>query len=190
MKVLMPEAPYSAGHATRAEGYSKKDERPVPYHGYYYKILKAQGPHAPGGARDYVQKGLMLAFVIWAEIGLTAPPDSAGQYNPSFFPGELINLSAYTAMPFCAGSSMAYFCWASTYPSQSSMVSSSLAPILRASSSVLPASVSNRQRLAFRTSGTANGSPSLPVRMTTRLASPVSLSSFMASRILAANAAR
>ena len=56
-----------------AEGYSKKDERPVPYHGYYYKILKAQGLHAPGGAHDYVQKGLMLggfALVAWpAEYG-------------------------------------------------------------------------------------------------------------------------
>ncbi len=55
------------------EGYRKNDERPVPYHGYYYKILKAQGPHAPGGARDYVEKGLMLggfALVAWpAEYG-------------------------------------------------------------------------------------------------------------------------
>lgn len=51
-----------------AEGYRKTDEKRVPYHGYFYKILKAQGPHAPGGARDYVQRGLMLggfALVAW-----------------------------------------------------------------------------------------------------------------------------
>ena len=56
-----------------AEGYSKANERPVPYHGYYYKILKAQGPHAPGGARDYIEKGMMLGgfgLVAWpAEYG-------------------------------------------------------------------------------------------------------------------------
>jgi Protein of unknown function (DUF2950) len=56
-----------------AEGYRKADEKSVPYHGYYYKILKAQGPHAPGGQRDYVEKGLMLggfALVAWpAEYG-------------------------------------------------------------------------------------------------------------------------
>ena len=56
-----------------AEGYRKPDERPVPFHGYYYKILKAQGPRAPGGSRDYVQRGLMLggfALVAWpAEYG-------------------------------------------------------------------------------------------------------------------------
>lgn len=40
----------------RAEGYTAKDglDRPSPYHGYYYRILTRQGPHAPGGAKDYV----------------------------------------------------------------------------------------------------------------------------------------
>jgi hypothetical protein len=50
------------------EGYRKPDERPVPYHGYFYKILKAQGPQARGGRRDYVERGLMLggfALVAW-----------------------------------------------------------------------------------------------------------------------------
>jgi hypothetical protein len=31
----------------------------TPFHGYYYRILKAQGPHAPGGAKDYVKDGKM-----------------------------------------------------------------------------------------------------------------------------------
>jgi hypothetical protein len=32
----------------------------VPYHGYFYKILKAQGKNAPGGAYDYLVKGKMI----------------------------------------------------------------------------------------------------------------------------------
>ncbi len=38
------------------------------YYGYRYKILKAQGPHAPGGAYDYLIKGRMVsgfALVAW-----------------------------------------------------------------------------------------------------------------------------
>ena len=30
------------------------------YHGYYYRILKAQGKNAAGGAYDYVVKGKMI----------------------------------------------------------------------------------------------------------------------------------
>ncbi len=57
---LSPLGPLIAKAAT--EGYS--GERPVgkrtPYHGYYYRILKAQGNHAPGGEYDYVVKGKMI----------------------------------------------------------------------------------------------------------------------------------
>ena len=44
------------------EGYDvgKAVEKPQPYCGYYYKILKAQGKNAPGGAYDYVVKGKMI----------------------------------------------------------------------------------------------------------------------------------
>ena len=46
---------------------------PVPYHGYFFRILKTQGAHAPGGARDYVKDGQMtggFALVAWpAEHG-------------------------------------------------------------------------------------------------------------------------
>ena len=45
-----------------AEGYPTK--RPsggrIPYWGYYYRIVKAQGAHAPGGAYDYVVRGNMI----------------------------------------------------------------------------------------------------------------------------------
>ncbi|WP_229189093.1 DUF2950 domain-containing protein [Bradyrhizobium brasilense] len=42
-----------------AEGY-KVGEQSMPYHGYYYRILKAQGSDAPGGALNYVVKGKMI----------------------------------------------------------------------------------------------------------------------------------
>lgn len=53
------------GHASRTE----------PYNGYYFRILKAQGPSAPLGPRDYVVKGAMIggfAMVAWpANYGVT-----------------------------------------------------------------------------------------------------------------------
>jgi hypothetical protein len=39
------------------EGYSKKSD---PLHGYYFKILKGQGPAAPLGRIDFVVKGAMI----------------------------------------------------------------------------------------------------------------------------------
>jgi hypothetical protein len=39
----------------RAEGYERQ-----PYHGYYFKILKAQGKNAPGGAYSYMAHGRMI----------------------------------------------------------------------------------------------------------------------------------
>ena len=55
-----------------AEGY-KPGEGPAPYHGYYFRILKGQGPDAPGGALNYVVKDKMIggfALIAWpAEYG-------------------------------------------------------------------------------------------------------------------------
>jgi Protein of unknown function (DUF2950) len=42
-----------------AEGYGGGGGH-APYHGYYYRILTKQGPHASGGAVDYVVKGKMI----------------------------------------------------------------------------------------------------------------------------------
>jgi hypothetical protein len=39
------------------EGYTSRSE---PYHGYFFKILKGQGPAAPLGEMDYVVKGIMI----------------------------------------------------------------------------------------------------------------------------------
>jgi hypothetical protein len=48
--------------AARKEGYRKNEgNQPTPYHGYIYKILKAQGRHAPRGGCDYVVGGNMIA---------------------------------------------------------------------------------------------------------------------------------
>jgi len=45
----------------RAAGYPLPPSgRPAPYHGYFYRILFAQGPEAPGGAYDFVVKGHMI----------------------------------------------------------------------------------------------------------------------------------
>ena len=51
-----------------AAGYHPADQPTEPYHGYYYKILTAQGPNAPGGAYDYKVNGQMLggfAAIAW-----------------------------------------------------------------------------------------------------------------------------
>ena len=54
------------------EGY-KVSEGPIPYHGYYFRVLTQQGPNAPGGTLDYVVKGKMIggfALLAWpAEYG-------------------------------------------------------------------------------------------------------------------------
>ena len=43
--------------AAIARGYTNRSE---PYHGYYFKVLKGQGPAAPLGQLDYVIKGVMI----------------------------------------------------------------------------------------------------------------------------------
>jgi hypothetical protein len=47
------------------EGYKSKTE---PFHGYFFKVLKSQGPAAPKGKLDYVIQGNMIggfALVAW-----------------------------------------------------------------------------------------------------------------------------
>ena len=43
----------------QGEGYVK-GEKPVPYNGYFYRILTAQGKSAKGGAYSYLVKGKMV----------------------------------------------------------------------------------------------------------------------------------
>jgi len=50
-----------------SEGYSATGRNPTPFHGYYFRVLTAQGAEAPGGARDYVIGGKMTeGFAILA----------------------------------------------------------------------------------------------------------------------------
>jgi hypothetical protein len=55
-----------------AQGYSSRTE---PYHGYFFKVLKGQGPNARLGQLDYVVNGAMIggfALVAWpAEYRVT-----------------------------------------------------------------------------------------------------------------------
>ncbi len=48
--------------AARDQGYGRKPlgEESEPYHGYFYRILTAQGKNAPGGAQNYVVGGKMI----------------------------------------------------------------------------------------------------------------------------------
>jgi hypothetical protein len=56
----------------QTEGYFSngpgKEEGPLPFHGYLFKILTRQGKHAPGGKYDYIINGNMIggfALVAW-----------------------------------------------------------------------------------------------------------------------------
>ena len=48
------------GYKKREDGKQAQGQTLIPYHGYYYKILKAQGKNAPGGQYDYLVKGKMI----------------------------------------------------------------------------------------------------------------------------------
>jgi hypothetical protein len=51
------------------EGYEKDNGgSPIPFHGYYYKVLTRQGKNAPGGAKNYLVDGKMtrgFAFLAY-----------------------------------------------------------------------------------------------------------------------------
>jgi hypothetical protein len=54
-----PAGPISQGIARAIEeGYST--DKPSPYHGYVFKVLKGQGPAAPLGQLDFMVKGAMI----------------------------------------------------------------------------------------------------------------------------------
>jgi hypothetical protein len=50
------------------EGYRRaEDDEPQPYHGYLFRLLTAQGSHAPGGAMSYLEDGrLSKGFAVLA----------------------------------------------------------------------------------------------------------------------------
>ena len=59
------------------QGYDPKAD---PYHGYFFKVLKAQGPAAPLGAMDYVVEGIMIGG-----FALVAAPAEYGETGVKTF---------------------------------------------------------------------------------------------------------
>jgi len=71
-----PPTKFAAGvNRAMAEGYRKQNGTPTPHHGYYFRILMAQGPNAADGAIEYVQHNSMIGgfgLVAWpAEYGVS-----------------------------------------------------------------------------------------------------------------------
>lgn len=60
------------------------DQEPIPYLGYYFRILTRQGPDAPGGAYDYVINGNMVA----GQALLAYPADPGNTGVMSFIVGD------------------------------------------------------------------------------------------------------
>jgi hypothetical protein len=91
-----------------AYGKGPKDEGgdQVPFNGYFFRLLKRQGPHAPGGAKNYVVAGKMtggFAFVAYpAEYRssgvMTLVVDEAGSiYEKDLGPNTTREAEAMTA---------------------------------------------------------------------------------------------
>jgi hypothetical protein len=63
-----PESPAGPFVAAAAEEGYRRGQGRTPYHGYYYRLLYAQGSNAAGGAKDYFADGVMtqgFALVAW-----------------------------------------------------------------------------------------------------------------------------
>ncbi len=72
-----PESPLGPIVAqARSAGYQGKANTPEPYHGYYYRILMAQGKNASGGAYSYLVKGKMIGG--FAVVAYPAQYDNSG----------------------------------------------------------------------------------------------------------------
>ena len=59
--------------AARDAGYPGElvGGKPIPYEGYYFRILTRQGPNADGGAKSYIQSGRMtggFALIAWPAV--------------------------------------------------------------------------------------------------------------------------
>ncbi|WP_181164628.1 DUF2950 domain-containing protein [Amaricoccus solimangrovi] len=83
-----PESPIGDFMARAAsDGYSidgGADAEPDPYLGYYFHVLTRQGPHAPGGAMDYMVGGHMVA----GHALIAFPADYGESGVMSFMVGE------------------------------------------------------------------------------------------------------
>jgi len=59
-EAVSPLGPFAVRAVKEGYGQNKPADKPAPYHGYYYRILSAQGKDAPGGAYSYLIKGNMI----------------------------------------------------------------------------------------------------------------------------------
>jgi hypothetical protein len=71
-----PPSPMGARFALAALGrWRGTDDAPQPFHGYFFRPLTGQGPHARGGAYDYIVKGHQIggfALMAWpAKYGVS-----------------------------------------------------------------------------------------------------------------------
>ena len=63
---LLINAAQDAGYPGELDG-----GQPIPYEGYYFRILRAQGPNGNGGAKSYIQSGHMVggfALIAWPAL--------------------------------------------------------------------------------------------------------------------------
>lgn len=83
-----------------AEGY-RASQRPQPFHGYFYKILKRQGSAAPGGAIDYIVGGRMIGgFALLAypaDYGRSGVMSFITSHAGTIYQKDLGLSTAYTA---------------------------------------------------------------------------------------------
>jgi len=68
-----PGSPMGPFIAQAEDGYPGATQQgvQVPYHGYYFHLLKVQGGDAPGGAANYIQNGRLtggFAFMAWPVV--------------------------------------------------------------------------------------------------------------------------
>lgn len=75
-----PQSPLGETVAAATQQGYKVGAGPIPYHGYYYKILTRQGSSALGGAVDYIVRGNMIGG-----FGLVAYPAEYGNSGITTF---------------------------------------------------------------------------------------------------------
>lgn len=91
-----------------AEGYSSQpSSSPRPFHGYFFRILKEQGPHAPGGKKTYMKAGgrmtegfALVAYpVTWGVTGIMTfiVGEDGKIYQKNLGPGTAEEASALKA---------------------------------------------------------------------------------------------
>lgn len=91
--------------SSHERGYTRKapGQRPSPYHGYYYKILTAQGKNAHGGAYSYLVDGKMVggfALVAYpAQYGVSGIMTFMVSHDGSVYEKDLGKETAAIAQP-------------------------------------------------------------------------------------------